>query len=110
MILTRVDLPAPFSPSSAWISPGRTGKLTLSLARTPGKRLLIDLSSRRGATLASIGSTRDGPQLARRCGFPRANVDHNFRCRQRGDDLRPLIPKPARIGAAADGEHEPLDR
>src|SRR5689334_5556891 len=34
-----VLLPAPFSPSSAWTSPGRRSKLTRSLARTPGNRL-----------------------------------------------------------------------
>ena len=31
-----VDLPAPFSPSSAWISPARTVRSTASLASVPG--------------------------------------------------------------------------
>ena len=35
-----VDLPAPFSPSSAWTSPGRTSRWTSSRARTPPKRML----------------------------------------------------------------------
>src|SRR3546814_5255173 len=50
MIFTRVDLPAPFSPSRAWISPGATAKSMRSLASTPGKRLLMPLASRRGAS------------------------------------------------------------
>ena len=36
----RVDLPAPFSPSSAWTSPGRTSNDTPESARTPGNDLL----------------------------------------------------------------------
>src|SRR5215207_3328855 len=47
-----VDLPAPFSPSSACTSPRRRSKSTLSLATTPGKRLVIPFSSRRGASVA----------------------------------------------------------
>ena len=35
MILIRVDLPAPFSPSTAWIEPRRQEKSTPSSARTP---------------------------------------------------------------------------
>src|ERR1700734_4526188 len=38
--LSSVDLPAPFSPRSAWISDGPTSRWTFSSARTPGKRLL----------------------------------------------------------------------
>src|SRR5579872_5666833 len=37
MILTSVDLPAPFSPISAWISPPLSSSETSSSARTPGK-------------------------------------------------------------------------
>src|SRR5947208_3372718 len=40
-IFESVDLPAPFSPSRAWTSPGRASKSTWSLASTPGKRLVI---------------------------------------------------------------------
>jgi hypothetical protein len=32
MIFISVDLPAPFSPSTAWISPGITSRLTRSFA------------------------------------------------------------------------------
>src|SRR5882757_2101786 len=40
-----VDLPAPFSPSSAWISPRRTSRSTSALAMTPGKYLAIPRNS-----------------------------------------------------------------
>ena len=37
--LMTVDLPAPFGPISAWISPGRKSSVTSSLATTAPKRL-----------------------------------------------------------------------
>src|SRR6266542_2455549 len=40
-----VVLPAPFSPSRAWICPGKTDRLTRSFARTPGNRLTMLRSS-----------------------------------------------------------------
>src|SRR5436190_14562130 len=40
-----VDLPAPFSPTMAWIVPGSTLMLTWSLARTAPKRFVILRSS-----------------------------------------------------------------
>src|SRR4051812_28382424 len=46
--LMSVDLPAPFSPHSAWISPGRSSKLTSRSATTPPKRLVIPRHSRSG--------------------------------------------------------------
>ena len=42
----RVDLPAPFSPSSATTSPALTDKEILSLARTPGYCLETPVISR----------------------------------------------------------------
>src|SRR5215469_13678675 len=48
-ILIRVDLPAPFSPSSAWISPSRTSKSTLSRALLAPNALIIPETSRSGA-------------------------------------------------------------
>src|SRR5947209_17221866 len=43
-----VDLPAPFSPSSAWTSPVTTSKSTRSLATTEPNFFVIPLSSRAG--------------------------------------------------------------
>src|SRR6185295_15301365 len=54
MILTRVDLPAPFSPSSACTSPARRSKLTPSSARTPGKLLAMSFSSNSGPAKGSL--------------------------------------------------------
>src|SRR3990170_7382073 len=47
-IFIRVDLPAPFSPTRAWTSPGNTSKETSSRARTPGKSLVMDSISSTG--------------------------------------------------------------
>src|ERR1700741_861666 len=49
MILIRVDLPDPFSPSSACTSPGRTSNETSSSAQTPGKNLLTFRNVRAGS-------------------------------------------------------------
>src|SRR6185312_8878923 len=49
-----VDLPAPFSPSSACTSPSAASKSTPSLATTPGNRFVIPLS----ATAAGTGGRR----------------------------------------------------
>src|SRR5262245_27532401 len=49
MALMRVDLPAPFSPSSACVSPARISRPTPFSATTPGKRLTMPLASRNGA-------------------------------------------------------------
>src|SRR5215212_7353055 len=48
-ILTRVDFPAPFSPTSTWTSPARRSNATSSRATTPGKRFDIPRNSRTGA-------------------------------------------------------------
>src|SRR5579871_3653259 len=40
-MFNRVDLPAPFSPITAWNAPGRTCRCTFRLAVTPGNRLVI---------------------------------------------------------------------
>ena len=44
-----VLLPAPFSPTRAWISPPCTSKDTVSLATTPGKAFVMPRTERRGA-------------------------------------------------------------
>src|SRR6478736_5366919 len=62
-----VDLPAPFSPSSAWTSPGRTSKSTWSLARTPGKDLTTPTASRAAgmAGVVMAGPDRPGSRISR---------------------------------------------
>src|ERR1700677_3067393 len=59
--LTNVDLPAPFSPSNTWISPGWNSRDTRSRATTPGKRFV---TPRRAATAPR-------PDLAGSAGCPR---------------------------------------
>src|SRR5919106_1394796 len=57
-MLMSADLPAPFSPRSAWTSPRRSSKSTWSFARTPGKRFVIPRSSRTtGRSLIARDST-----------------------------------------------------
>src|ERR1022692_142117 len=46
--LMSVDLPAPFSPTSAWTSPSRSSKETPFRAWTPAKDLVIPAASRSG--------------------------------------------------------------
>jgi hypothetical protein len=64
-ILTRVDLPAPFWPRSAWISPPLTARSTRSSARVPGNRLTIPITSRSGfiAPASDRYSRSDPPDL-----------------------------------------------
>src|SRR3972149_4256183 len=50
----KVVLPAPFSPTSAWISPLATSKVIRSLANTPGKAFEISSMRTRG-TASAIG-------------------------------------------------------
>src|SRR5687768_18289620 len=57
-----VDLPAPFSPSSAWISPARRTKSTPSSARTPGNTFSTPRASSSGLSDVRIGSL-DEPLL-----------------------------------------------
>src|SRR4029453_4232577 len=62
-----VDLPAPFSPSSACTSPRRTSNETSSLATTPGNSLRIPCISRRRAS-----ATRSHPTKKKEEGGPEA--------------------------------------
>jgi hypothetical protein len=59
-IFINVDLPAPFSPVSAWTSPLRRSKRTSSRARVGPKRLLIASSSSSEATSLTIPCTCRG--------------------------------------------------
>src|SRR5688500_14777272 len=60
----RVVLPAPFSPSKAWISPGRKLKSTRSLANTVPKRLVIPRIATTGSRSLVISSNQYNA-----CGF-----------------------------------------
>src|SRR5918999_2881462 len=70
-----VDLPAPFSPRRAWISPGRTPRSMWSLASTPGYRFVTPLISSAGTCspwpwpsligLLSRFETKGGPTWTR---------------------------------------------
>src|SRR5919112_2058380 len=51
-----VDLPAPFSPTSAWTVPVRTLRSTSRLATTPGKRLVTPVSSTATSDRAAGGA------------------------------------------------------
>ena len=62
-IFISVDLPAPFSPSSATTSPACTSRLTPRSACTPGNRLWMPRSWRSGA--AAIGAALSGRGAAR---------------------------------------------
>src|SRR5579884_2238297 len=59
-----VDLPAPFSPSSACTSPLRRSKSTWSFARTPGKRLVMPRSSRTGVSVGAAATSGDSTERA----------------------------------------------
>src|SRR3981081_4630841 len=50
-MLMSVDLPAPFSPGNAWISPGSTSSPASSSAWTPGNRLRIEVMRRSGSII-----------------------------------------------------------
>src|SRR5687768_12668971 len=49
--LISVDLPAPFSPTRAWISPGRRVKSTSLSARTPAKVFVTPATSMTGGSV-----------------------------------------------------------
>src|SRR5262245_31067743 len=52
-----VDLPAPFSPQIAWISPRRTSRLTSCSALTPGNVLVIPLICRIASSVILLPSS-----------------------------------------------------
>src|SRR5258706_14316364 len=69
----KVDLPAPFSPSKAWTSPGRTSRSMASLATRPGNSLVIPTSSTFGpaapADCAAGAAKATGPAIPSSGGF-----------------------------------------
>ena len=96
-----VDLPAPFSPSTAWISPGLTRRLTRSLAFTAGYRLLMSISSEsqhvcllsRSAAVSFARRSRRRPRGSAR---HRASASANtFSCKPRATSMRRSATGPA---------------
>src|ERR1700756_3305072 len=76
----RVDLPAPFSPSRACTSPGRTSRSIASLATRPGNSLVMRTSSTFGPAApaaAGAGAAKaSGPAMPNSGGFqPRDSLD-----------------------------------
>src|ERR1700726_2221834 len=63
MIFTRVDLPAPFSPSRAWISAGHRSRSTASFASNAPNRLLMATACSRGWPRAP-STMGDGSSIA----------------------------------------------
>src|SRR5262249_9735594 len=63
-IFINVDLPAPFSPSSAQTSPARSVKSTPSSARTPGKDRVMHSSARTESIAHEYGAARGSPAIA----------------------------------------------
>src|SRR5581483_9486597 len=69
MHLTSVDLPAPFSPSSAWNEPAGMSTLTLSSAVIAPNRLVMPIACSEGAVRDSVAanviSFRGSPETRR---------------------------------------------
>src|SRR5579863_4237362 len=90
MIFIRVLLPAPFSPSTAWISPGATTNDTSSFARTAGYCLTMpDSSSRTGCdawpTVGIGNASPVGRSTRRFTGSARIPVSLPLRSKFRAD-------------------------
>src|SRR5258708_39633281 len=94
-MFSSVDLPAPFSPSSACTSPRRRSKSTWSFASTPGKRFVRPRSSRTGVSVsATVGrdsteSEEGGPESPPSFAETTSPLlDRGRRHDRAGDDLR----------------------
>ena len=96
MMFIRVDLPAPFSPTMAWISPRRTSKLMSSLATMAGNTLVMCFSS-------MILSVFNVFHLPCKAGFRRGRRGRAafscWRSRGRGPALPCARPQRARAGS-----------
>src|SRR5215469_3718805 len=92
-----VDLPAPFSPSSACTSPRRTSNDTSSLATTPGNSLRMPRISRTSSSLAltavdAIARRREGEiESPSRRGRQSLAAERRWRLERAGDDLRLVL-------------------
>src|SRR5262249_56058856 len=83
-----VDLPAPFSPTTAWISPNATSKSTPASATVAPNRLLTPSALTAGRVIAS---TRNECHLHLRVGELAAFDDHVVVERDRAVAPRPVV-------------------
>src|ERR1700691_2020348 len=89
MILIRVDLPAPFSPSKACTSPARASKCTPSSDFTPGNDLLMprsDMIGGESACAATIAASPGGAARRRGPGAGPGQFPGGRRMEWRGSD------------------------
>src|ERR1700730_6250958 len=88
MHLTRVDLPAPFSPSSAWNAPASTLIDTSSSATSGPKRLVIPMVSSAGArTAAATGGVISFGRVAKTLAVAARRLGEAAGCPVGVDDL-----------------------
>src|ERR1700722_4643753 len=94
MIFIKVLLPAPFSPSTAWISPGFTLSEISSLATTLGYLFVMPVSTSRGLeSLVTLIASM----------FPIfSNQPLQRKARQRGEDA--VLPGPNKQSAGQGGQ------
>src|SRR6187402_3212316 len=59
-----VDFPAPFSPSSAWTSPGSTSRFTPRSACTPPNRLVTPATRIKGVAISGEKAATDGSLMS----------------------------------------------
>src|SRR5262245_48067379 len=83
-IFMSVDLPAPFSPTTARTAPARTSSETRSNARTPGKLLLTSRTSNSGRVMLLLRR-----QLLEHPLTPLLSIDR-VRLTDKDGDLAPL--------------------
>src|SRR5882724_10016980 len=106
----RVLLPAPFSPTRAWISPPYASKDTVSLATTPGKALVMPRTESRGAVSMIDVSVGSSPLESRGSIAQAAGSHYNRRGHERehrggeSGSTRPALPRAARVDGGAPGE------
>src|SRR5215475_6373224 len=90
-----VDLPAPFSPSSACTSPRRTSNETSSFATTPGNTLRMPRISRTSSSLTgvdAIARRREDETNRPPAELGQVLLAHRHRGRElAGDDLRLVL-------------------
>src|ERR1700734_118089 len=96
-----VDLPAPFSPTTAWISPALTVRLTLSSALTPGNVLVMLRMDR------MVSSATPSPEFVMFCRV--RSPERGWRLRASGLDFdMALLDLRFRVVAAVNQDRLPV--